>query len=178
MKKALLIITVASFFSGCSGLLKDKVLKDPGKNFQISIPASWKTMTDLSEDADIQAGNSIEGKYLMVYIEKKEDFADFNDLDGYAALTLKNWTSRAGDITTEKHEELTIDGMKAKSFFVNDSDKGTLFRNIVTFIESDTFFVQVVIYSERSKFDNYLKEFKKVSGTFKKIVPTESKTEK
>ncbi len=178
MKKVLMIIAVIAFFGSCSGLLKDKVLKDAGNNFQISIPASWKTMTDLSEDADIQAGNSIDGKYLMVYIEKKEDYTDFDDLDGYAALTLKNWTSRAGDITTEKHEELTIDGMNAKSFFVNDSDKGTLFRNIVTFVESDTFFVQVVIYSERSKFDNYLKEFKKVSGTFKKIASTETKTEK
>ena len=177
MKKVFFIIAVAAFMGGCSGFLKDKVLTDDDNNFQISIPSSWATMYNLSDQADIQAGNSIDGKYLMVYIENKEDFTGFDDLDGYAALILKNWTSGADDVKAEIHEELTIDGMKAKSFIINDSDKGRRYRNLVTFVESDTHFVQIVVYCVNSEFDNYLKGFKKITDTFKKVSSNETKTE-
>ena len=178
MKKTLIIAFFAVIFSGCFDIGKDKVLKDEGNNFQISAPSSWSVMDDLNDEADIQAGSNLSGKYLMVFVEAKEDFDKIKNIDAYADLIKKNMNSTVTNMTYEKHDELALDGMNAKSIILSGSVDGIKVRYFITFVESDKHFVQVIFYSLQSKFDGLLEEFKKVRGTFKKASVAESKSSK
>lgn len=178
MKKIIFIAVVAVFFGACFDLGKDNVLKDENNTFQISAPSSWSVMDDLNDEADIQAGSNMSGKYLMVFIEAKEDFEKIKDIDGYADLIKKNMNSTVTNMTYEKHDELALDGMKSKSIILSGSVDGIKVRYFITFVESEKHYVQVIFYSLQSKFDGFLDEFKKVRGTFMKVSAVESKTSK
>ncbi len=81
-------------------------------------------------------------------------------------------------MTSEKYDELSLDGMNAKSIILSGSVDGIKVRYFITFVESDKHFVQVIFYSLQSKFDGLLDEFKKVRSTFKKAAPAEAKSAK
>ncbi|HOF33925.1 MAG TPA: hypothetical protein PK624_08970 [Spirochaetota bacterium] len=178
MRKIIFITAVAVFLGGCFDLGKEKVLKDEGNNFQISAPGSWSVMNDLNDEADIQAGSNLSGKYVMVFVEAKEDFDNIKNVDGYAELIKKNMNSTVTNMTYENHDELALDGMKAKSIILSGSVDGIKVRYFITFVESDKHFVQVIFYSLQSKFDGFLEEFKKVRATFKKASAAETKSSK
>ncbi|MBP8083198.1 MAG: hypothetical protein KAZ87_08370 [Spirochaetes bacterium] len=176
--KKILLIAVALLFCGCFDFGKEKVFRDKGNIFQISAPSSWSVMNNLNEEAEIQAGSNLSGKYLIVFIEAKEDFDNVKDVDGYAEIIKKNMKSTVTNMTSENHDELTLDGMKAKSIILSGSVDGIKVRYFITFVESDKHFVQIVFYSYQSKFDGLLDEYKKVRSTFKKITPAETKSSK
>ena len=78
-------------------------------------------------------------------------------------------------MTSDNYDSLKLDGMNAGSVLVSGSSNGIRLRYLITFVESDKHFVQVIFYSIQSKFDGLLEEFKKVRGTFKKVAAAETK---
>lgn len=178
MKKKLMFIAVAFLFSGCFDYDKDKVLKDKGKNYQITVPGLWLVEDNRNNEADIQAESIIFEKYLTVFAEPKEDYVDNMDLDGVAELFKENMNTQLTDINSEDYEELILNGMNAKSIILSGSADGKITRYFITFVESDKHFIQLIFYSTKHMFDVNLEEFKKVRGTFKKAAPSETKSAK
>lgn len=118
----------------------------------VSASVQWQQVTDLNDEASLQFQDPQNDLYAILLGEPKEDF-DTN-LEGYATLILRNFEQNAP--LAEKVSgpvPSALDGFPAVQYEYTttvDSVKATL---LFTFVESDEYYHQILVWSTQSNFD-------------------------
>ncbi len=153
-----------------------KILTATNNKFQLTVPGSWQTRTDLHETAELQAGNLLAEQYAVVITQSKEDFTDDISLDEYSDLLMNSTKTNVSDITFSEISKIEINGLPANQYEANGSADKIKIKWIFTVIKTTNNFYQVVTWTSPSRFvqnKNILldvaKSFKELGGT--EIVP-------
>jgi len=133
----------------------------------ITAPSHWKILTKVNDEAQLQAGAPYREEYLLISNELKSDL-DL-DLKGYAGLLVGHLKDVMTDAVVSEPEEVTINGLKALRFTAAGTIKGLKVDYLVTVVESQKHFHQLMMWTLRSKKDSAFPIFRDVAGSFKVV---------
>lgn len=140
-----------------SGLSSDSLIS-------VKYPASWKTLTKLNEDAQLQLGSSRREEYLLVFNESKADFG--GTLADYGSIVSGNLRKVLADAEVSDPEMLTINGLNALRYQISGKLKGLNLEYFLTVVESPNHFHQVMMWTLKSKKEAAFPVFEQVASTF------------
>ena len=161
------IFSISLFSCGDFFSAKKRTVLDPDKKYQITLSSGWKIMDKLHEDAEIQAGNELSDKFLLVFIEAKEDFADDINLKKYRNIIKKNMSGGIKNFSSEEKGEGSVNGFKSESYIYSGSVDEIKIKYYITYIETEKNYIQVLFWTLNSKFDGLFNEFDAIKNSFK-----------
>jgi hypothetical protein len=135
-------------------------------SFSIVHPASWSTMDDLNEEADLQIGNSPKQAYMLILSEDKIDF-DNMTLEGYSDLTRPFIAETLGNYHESKPEVLEIGDVKALRYRLSGSIGSVKLIYWHVTLETKNHYHQMLLWSVPSKFSTNEATFNDVIQSFK-----------
>ncbi len=153
---------------GCKS--KPLTLTSKDKKVQLTVFKGMVKSDSLHKHAELQASNIFAELYVVVFNEKKTSFPANIDLKRYDALVRNNMKKKLGSTgRKEKPNDVKINGHSAV--------QGALFGNIgkvkvgylLTSIETQDSYHQVLAWTLRSHFNKQLPTFVKMTNTFKRI---------
>ena len=163
---ALLVCVVA----GCKqlqSLARPTVLKSPDGKFQLTVPAGWRQNLLLNEQAEIKAGSPLQEMYVIVITEAKTDLTDDLTLDQYTKIVLDSMTSNLATPVSSPPVPITINGNDGRQYEIQGEAKNVKLAYIVTTIETDAHFHQVVTWTLRSRIDQNQLTLQQVAASFR-----------
>ncbi|WP_010269079.1 PsbP-related protein [Paenibacillus senegalensis] len=135
----------------------------------ITLPPGWQEMPGLNPEASIQAAkvSMSDENYLLVISENKADFSDGTALEDYMGLIKDIQMAQSienGSFTDPQAS--TINGMNAYQFEVRGEVEKVKIGYLVTLIESNDHFHQVIFWTTDHKLDNSKGEYQEALQTF------------
>ena len=145
-------------------------LKSDDSKAEIKVPVSWSEFdkTDTPQ-ASIYAGNEKDDAYLIVICEDKMDMSDDMSLNDYNSIVSKQMTENVVDPKVSEASNLTINSMNALQYEISGEYEKIKVRYLVTVMESNSKFYQIVTWSLQSTFDKNKSILKKVADSFEEI---------
>ncbi|MCB1323152.1 MAG: hypothetical protein KDK34_23040 [Leptospiraceae bacterium] len=141
----------------------------------IDVPSSWSKRTDLNDDANLQAGNAFNEEYLVVISEAKADLYQMN-MQRYANFMIQNLRSSVLQFAMEPAQQVEINGMKGQKYICRGVIENINVSYVVTVLESDTHFHNVMMWTMRSKEGEAFPKFDAALQTFKEVQQTATET--
>lgn len=176
---ALLLVSIflISVFTGCdlskslsnSAKGKTKIVKSTDGFSQITVPESWSETTTLNEAAVIQVANAAAEKYLIVISEPKEDFSENTTVDDYYNIILENFKTGLENANLHPPVKTTVNGKKALQFEVQGEVNKIKAAYIVTIVETDKNFHQIMSWTLQSRYEKNKAELLDVVSSFKEV---------
>lgn len=133
--------------------------------FQVTADDSWSVQHDLNEEADLSIANLFEEKYLIVLSERKSDFDAGYTLDDFSALVEESFAG--GDALPVLSKPADIGGYEAKQFEYEEDVDGYDVTYLVTAIETEEHFHQVIAWALTDEFQELEQELLEVTASFK-----------
>ncbi len=179
MKKAVILILIGLMMltlGACSlipsGGEKADATKDVSSSdglLQITVPESYKESDILNADANLQLMNAAMEQYTITIFESNVDFSDDFTLVDYSDAV----SSSMGGVMTSPEfsdiESLTINGYDAKQYTLSGEIEKIKIKYLVTLVETDNGFYQIISWSLLSRFDNALDTFKQIAESFTEL---------
>ncbi|CAM3426141.1 hypothetical protein [Marinicrinis lubricantis] len=134
---------------------------------EVTLPDDWN-LVEQKQNAlsTLEAANMRDEKYIMVISEAKTDIGGELDLATYADLITQQMTAVAQNSEQSDVADMTIDGHPAVQFNLNGTVQGVDIGYLITIIETDRDFHQVVSWSTGSNYGNHEEEFKNIASSF------------
>jgi len=133
-----------------------QLIRSAESSLSLVFPGSWVEMEgrDRNEFASIQMGQRLGDQYLLVIEEPTSDFDDDFTLFEYAYLILDEMTYLVNPTDTPLIEDVEIgDSIHAKQFELTGSVDRIRVRYLVTVVEYNDIFYQLVAWSTPSRYD-------------------------
>jgi acyl carrier protein len=144
---------------------KKKTIASKDGRYRVEVPAAWREMPELHEEADIEAGNVLREQYLLVLENPKSDFegtlAEFDDL---VVGQMEGNLERAA---ISEPEPLTIDGRPALQRELTATVDKVRITYLMASIETDAAFYQVLTWTTPSRQAAALPVFREVIASFR-----------
>ena len=164
-------LLLISLLTGCDQI--EQLIKQEAKPveflngaFSVLKPASWLTMDDLNDEADLQMGNLFKEAYAIVLTESKQDFENI-DLQGHSDLTRANVKEVLRNYQESQSEALDIRGYSALRYRISGSIDNLKIVYWHVTIETTAHFHQMMLWSLPSKFEGNEADFNAVIQSFK-----------
>ena len=136
---------------------------------EISIPDRWDEMTDLNDEAKLEAGNAVAEEYVIVLTEAKSDFATPIDLARYADINLATMRTVVPGAQISHPRSLTIDGREAAQYEIRGVVDGLDIVYLATYVAGRAHVHQVVMWSIASHFEAARADFERVAESFREL---------
>ncbi len=163
------IITVLFNLAACESISNEpKKIEFLNNKFAISIPASWSTLNDLNEMAEIQVGNLFKEAYTIILSENKMDFSDMT-LQLHSDITRSLIQEGLENYQQSAPEQIKVNNYPAIRYQLSGTVDGT---NVIYWhvtIETDDYYHQLLLWSLKSKFDGNKADFNSVINSFSKV---------
>lgn len=178
MKKAVILICIGlmMLLSACSLMTgtndKTEATKDVSSSdgvLQLTVPESYKETDALNDVANLQVMNAAKEQYTITIFESKEDFSDSLTLDDFRDAVTSNMDIAVESSEYSDTETLTINGYDAQQFMLSGEVSKIKIKYLVTLIETDSGFCQILSWSLQSRFDNAAETFKKIADSFTEL---------
>ncbi|MEM7565144.1 MAG: hypothetical protein AAF353_19195 [Pseudomonadota bacterium] len=134
--------------------------------FSVVKPASWLTMDDLNDEADLQMGNIFKEAYVIVLTESKQDFENIG-LHEHSDLTRSGVKEVLKNYQESPPENFDIGGYPALRYQLSGSIDSLKIVYWHVTIETNDHFHQMLLWSLPSKFDGNKADFSAVIQSFK-----------
>lgn len=162
---ALIALLFASGFSaGADESSKGTEYKDPDGFFSITVPAGWTSGTGIMNIKEFKAPKKSDEEAFQNNIKVvAAKMASGITLDSY----IENSVTVYSDIwKIQKKEDVTVNGVKAKRFLLDQTIPGQKTRIAKYFIEKDGCIYVISCAAELKDFNAALPIFEKAVGTF------------
>ncbi len=180
MKKTavlILAILIMSLFTACSflplaGDKNDNTTKDVTSSdgqLQLTVPSSFKETKNLNDVANLQLMNVAKEQYTVTIYESKIDLSDDFTLDDYLDIIKQNMSSSMDSPDFSDVETKTIGGIDARQYTLSGEIDKIKLKYLVTLLETDKGFYQIISWSLPSRFDDALEVFQKTADSFKEL---------
>ncbi len=134
---------------------------------QLTVPGNWKQLSDLHEDAIIQAANLVGEQYVIVLRDDRKDFGKNFTLDSMTEISRNNFTEAAAETNLTEPVSVKINGYDAKKFEASGEIDNIKIKYLYGIIETPNNFYQVITWSLNSKFDANKNSFLEAINSFK-----------
>jgi|ERR1700733_4322624 len=161
------LITIAASFSSSSlnRVGQTQVIQANDSSCEISVPASWLSSPDLSEQAVLGAKDLTGNEYALVFVHPKQDYT------GSLADFAKDHTDLLREkLTTPQVEvpaSITINGRPAIRQIVRGETNRIRIAYVITYFEGTNQFYRVLCWSLESKAAAYKDNFDKIAESFR-----------
>jgi hypothetical protein len=145
----------------------DRIIVSSDSLCQITIPAHWKKLEALHEDATIQVGNSFKGEYIIVLTDRKEEFS--GTLEEHAAITSAGIMNSISEGSKTELEQLKINGYRALRYRIDGLVDRTRITYLQTTFEGKKGYYQVLAWCTAAHAPEALDTFVGVAKTFKEL---------
>jgi len=147
----------------------DETYTAPDKSGRIDLPSTWRAMSDLNDEASIQAGNAFMEEYLIVISEKRADFGDDIDLEKYADICLDGMAANIGKLDKGKAREKKIGGRDALLLEVRAKVDGLDVVYLVAYVEGPESYHQVLSWTLEGKYDRNKERLERAVRSFREL---------
>jgi len=154
-----------------SGLKTDQsrhVIVSSDGEYQIQVPTGWKQITNLHEQAGLQAADHLREMYIIVLSESKSDFEEMS-LDKHSQITIRKLIERVTSSETSGPTTLVINGNPAAQYVVSGTIDNLKITYLHTTVETAKSFNQILAWTLRSRFDQNRAELQNVIQSFKEV---------
>ncbi|MCL2884124.1 MAG: hypothetical protein FWF49_01385, partial [Oscillospiraceae bacterium] len=132
---------------------KTQVIKSTDSNLSLTFPASWSKQ-DMNDQATIQMALPSKEQYLMVIEESASDFASDFTLADYTSSVLTSMSAKlTGPNAPAINDAAVGGGSPAKQFELTGTLQQINLKYLVTCVELDGIFYQLIAWSTASKYD-------------------------
>ncbi|MDP4182870.1 MAG: hypothetical protein Q8942_17510 [Bacillota bacterium] len=144
--------------------------EDESRKFQITATSEWqKNDTITNEDASLKISSKHEDKGFLIICEDKKEIGETVALeDYYKAVKEKNMEKNAS-IDDGLKAITTKEGYKAEQFKANMEQSGKKFKYLITALETEENFYQIIAWTTESKYIKSEKEFMSMTDSFKEL---------
>lgn len=170
MKKSIypLVLVTLSLILICG--CKEKKRTDiifGNSTYTVTKPDSWKTQKNLNPQADVQLGNDFNEAYAVIVVEAKIA-AENISLGSYSKLTLDLLTTNMTDLELADADDVNITGFRAIKQEFTAKVKGTAVKYWHITLETDENFIQMFLWSSKTKFEQNKADFERFMNSFNK----------
>jgi hypothetical protein len=155
---------------GCktlSSIAKPTVLTSRDNKFQITVPAGWRTSSELHDKAGIQAANKFKELYVIVLSEDQNDFAGEMTLDKFTEITRNSLMSKYQSPRATDVETISISGNDARQYELRGTSENIAVVFIVTTVRTPTHYHQILAWTLPSKWGENKDVLKEVTESFR-----------
>jgi len=183
--KTLLFFFSASLLLSC-GREKELQTVNIKNRYTMELPASYKKVKDLNEEASLQYQNVLKEMYVIVIDEDKQVLAKAlennslydtysNDLNGYSRLITDGMDASISVKKMPAFEETTINGIKARILSFDGLSSGYHVYWKLAFIEGNNRFYQIMVWTDFKNHDKSEKEMADIINSFKETDKSKSR---
>ncbi len=144
---------VAAWRRSRSGVLEDAELGFA----RIGLPSGWRPAT-LNASASLQAVQPVQGRYLIVISESREDYDNTVTLAAHSTQAVNRLTSGLRILASRGPVDTTVDGFPARQFELETLQGKSLLNFLHTTVEGARAWHQVVCWAPRSQYSRSLFE--------------------
>ena len=144
-------------------------LTSADKKMEITLPAYMTTEMELSPNADIQASRALQEEYMMILREGKDTFADGYTLDDYYEAVINNMSETLTNSSQPTPKKIQVNGQPAVQFELNGEIDKIKISYLVTVVETDGNFTQLLFWTLQSQMDAKRDMFLQATDTFKEL---------
>jgi thiol-disulfide isomerase/thioredoxin len=139
----------------------------------VTVPATWRTMTTLSANAELQVGDELRDQYLIVRTVNKADIAD-TDLAAYSKRIANGFKTHLDTPSVSAPRTMTIDNRPAVQYEIHGTNENVKIMYLLTCVEGTQNYYEIVAWTVESKADTNRATLRQVSESFQegKAAPT------
>ena len=147
----------------------DKKIRARDGNSEVSVPDAWRELSNLNDEAKLEAGNPTLEEYLIVLTEAKTDFAIPITLERYAEINLGTLRRVVQGATVSSPTKLTVDGRNAVQYEVRGTVDLLNIVYLVTYVDGRKHVHQIVAWTLGSKYSSNKSRFEQVAKSFREL---------
>jgi len=136
---------------------------------QITVPGTWRTQSNLNNEATIQAGNLIGELYIVVLRESKADFGKKGNLDFFTNLVRDNFKQTAEEAVLSEPLPVTINGYQARQFETSGEVENIKAKYLYATVETEKNYYQIITWTLASRYADNKAQLSEVINSFKEI---------
>jgi hypothetical protein len=129
----------------------------------------WRELAIGSADASLGIGNQVLEQYLVVITEPKADFPEGYTLAAFAEIASEQALATLADAEATDFSEVTVGGMKGLRREVKGSADGLGIFYLNTYLESPTYFHQVMAWTLVENEERYRAVLETAADTFREV---------
>ena len=165
------IVLIISMFTACN-MSYDKdwkasrdVVSTDGV-LQITVPESYKD-TDISNDlVNLQVANEEDLKFTLTVAEPKSEFCEPCTLNDYYEVISQNMAGMLESVDLSDAESVAIGDYDALQFTLSGTESHARIKYLVTLIETDSCFYQILSWSLQNLYYDSEATFKRIAESF------------
>ncbi len=145
-----------------------KVLMDPGKTIQVTIPSGWKEDRELHESAELQASQRAKELYIIILSESKQDFQQMT-LEGHSKITRDTLMGNIKSAELSAPVSMTVGGYPAVQYEISGfvDNLGVVYLH--TTVESAGSYHQILTWTLKSMAEKNKPILQKVTESFQEV---------
>ena len=156
---------------GVSGSGEGRIYSNDGKT-SVTVPHNWNTQVSLNEEAILQAALPAKERYLIVISDAKSDFDESVDIVGFNELITDNFSTALDDMNVlHRPQPVAINGIPGYSTEITGTVSGVKVHYLVTALESQTHFYQILTWTLPSRINDNRAVFERIVGSFREESP-------
>ena len=177
MISAILVIIIVFSLAACGSVSSSPsenadAVKDMTSSdgiLQLTVPEGYEETDALNNEvANLQLMYAAKEQYIMTIFESKIDFSEDMTLDDFRDAVMQNM-QMAESAEFSDAESLTINGYDAQQFTMSGEVSKIKLKYLVTVIETDSGFCQILSWSLQSRYDEAEDVFKQIAESFTEL---------
>ncbi|HET9223756.1 MAG TPA: hypothetical protein VFO07_14690, partial [Roseiflexaceae bacterium] len=171
---AILVIGILSLLgSKVTPTAAPTVIKATDGQSSVTVPKTWRAMTTLSADAELQVGDQLHDQYLIVRTMSKADVVDA-DLSAYSKRIVNGFKADLDTPTVSAPHSLTIGNRSAVQYEIHGTYDNVKLMYVLTCVDGTQNYYAVVAWTVESKAEANRATLHQVSESFQegKAAPT------
>lgn len=174
-EKAIYLVFTLALLVSCKGKVETINVEN---RYSLDVPADFKQVKDLNEEASFQYQNALKELYVIVIDEPKSQLKkaiDENELQDTYSNTLEGYSKLITDgmdasISIKKMPDFvnkTINGLKARELSFEGLSSGNRVYWKLAFIEGNNRYYQIMVWTLADNHKKHEKEMQAIINSFK-----------
>jgi acyl carrier protein len=143
---------------------KKKTVASKDGRIRLEVPATWREMPDLHEDAQVQAGNALLDQYVMVLEDLKSDYT--GSLQQFDALIIGQMKEKMVDCEVSEPEARPIGSYPALHRRLTGTVDTIKVVYHIALVETDAGFYQIMRWTTPSRESSVQTVFREIADSF------------
>ena len=144
---------------------KQEIASDDGK-IKVTVSGMWTKLPELNKQATLQVGYKSKEMYLIVLTDAKAAVGDLT-LEKHHQITRDRMLQKMTDASATEPVSLTIDGHPALQDELSGTEKRTNVVFLHTTVDDGDYFQQILAWTLKSRWQQQNKLLREITGTFR-----------
>ena len=144
---------------------KQEIASEDGK-IKVTVSGMWTKLPELNKQATLQVGYKSKEMYLIVLTDAKAAVGDLT-LEKHHQITRDRMLQKMTDASATEPVSLTIDGHPALQDELSGTEKRTNVVFLHTTVDDGDYFQQILAWTLKSRWQQQNKLLREITGTFR-----------